>query len=79
MNKSTPKIYLTTNYSSYNRALINRGHLTIWFDSETKWYAQPQGKHSRNQIYSDTALQCCPMIKSLFRTSDPKRKNRAFS
>ncbi|EXB98905.1 hypothetical protein J533_4318 [Acinetobacter baumannii 4749] len=25
MNKSTPKIYRTTNWSSYNRALINRG------------------------------------------------------
>ena len=35
----------------------------------TEWYAQPQGKHGRNQIYSDTAIQCCLMIKSLFRLS----------
>ncbi|PSE27162.1 IS5/IS1182 family transposase, partial [Acinetobacter baumannii] len=27
MNKSTPKIYRTTNWSSYNRALINRGNI----------------------------------------------------
>ncbi len=32
MNKPTPKIYRTTNWSSYNRALINRGNIAIWFD-----------------------------------------------
>jgi IS5 family transposase len=30
---------------------------------------QPKGKHGRNQTYSDTAIQCCLMIKSLFRLS----------
>ena len=34
-----------------------------------QWYAQLHGKHGRNQIYSDTAIQCCLMIKSLFRLS----------
>jgi len=69
MNKPTPKIYRTTNWSSYNRALINRGNLTIWFDPKTQWYAPTKGKHGRNQTYSDTAIQCCLMIKSLFRLS----------
>ncbi len=57
MNKPTLKIYRTTNSSSYYRALINLGNLTIWFDSETQWYAYPKGKHDRNQTYSDTAIQ----------------------
>ena len=35
MNKPIPKIYRTKNWSSYNQALINRGNLTIWFDSKT--------------------------------------------
>ena len=69
MNKPTPKIYHTTNWSSYNSALINRGNLSIWFDPKTQWYAQPKGKHGRNQTYSDTAIQCCLMIKFLFRLS----------
>ena len=69
MNKPMSKIYRTTNWSSYNRSLINRSNLTIWFDPETQWYAQPQGRHGRNQTYSDTAIQCCLMIKSLFRLS----------
>ncbi len=69
MKKPTPKKYRTTNWSTYNRALINRGNILIWFDPKTLWYAQPQGKQGRNQTYSDTAIQCCLMIKSLFRLS----------
>ena len=69
MNKPASKIYRTTNWSSYNRALINRGNISIWFDPKTQWYAQSQGKQGRNQTYSDTAIQCCLMIKSLFRLS----------
>lgn len=67
MNKSIPKIYRTKNWSSYNQALINRGNITIWFDSNTQWYAQSTRKQGRNQTYSDTAIQCCLMIKVLFR------------
>ena len=51
MNKPAPKIYRTINWSSYNRALINRGNISIWFDPKTQWYAQPQGKQGRNQTY----------------------------
>ena len=69
MKKPTPKIYRTTNWPTYNKALINRGNISIWFDPQTQWYAQPQAKHRRNQTYSDTAIQCCLMIKSLFRLS----------
>ena len=69
MKKPTPKIYRTTNWSTYNKALINRGNISIWFDSATQWYALSIGKHGRNQTYSDAAIQCCLMIKSLFRLS----------
>ena len=69
MKKPTLKIYCTTNWSSYNQALIKRGNISIWFDPQTKWYAQPQAKHGRNQAYSDTAIQYCLMIKSIYRVS----------
>ena len=69
MKKPASKIYRTTNWSSYNQALIKRGNISIWFDPQTQWYAQPQAKHGRNQTYSDTAIQCCLMIKSIFRLS----------
>ena len=67
MKKPTHKIYRTTNWAAYNRALINRGNIAIWFDPKTQWYAEPQGKQGRSQTYSDIAIQCCLMIKSLFR------------
>ena len=69
MNKPTPKIYRTLNWSSYSRALINRGSITIWFDPKTQWYAQANGKQGRNQTYSDAAIQWGLMIKSLFQLS----------
>ena len=69
MNKPTPKIYLTFNWKAYNQALINRGNLSISFDSTTQWYAQPKGKQGRNQTYSDAAIQCCLIMKSLFQLS----------
>ncbi|WP_234964115.1 IS5 family transposase [Acinetobacter johnsonii] len=48
---------------------MKRGNISTWFDPQTKWYAQPQAKHGRNQTYSDIAIQCCLMIKSIFRLS----------
>jgi hypothetical protein len=46
---------------------VNRGNLSIWFDPTTQWYTPLKGTQGRNQTYSDTAIQCCMMIKSLFR------------
>ncbi|WP_374527263.1 IS5 family transposase [Acinetobacter sp.] len=69
MKKPAPNIYRTINWSKYNQALINRGNISIWFDPKTQWYAQSKSKHGRNQTYSDAAIQCCLMIKSLFRLS----------
>jgi hypothetical protein len=45
------------------------GNIAIWFDPATQWYAPSKGKQGRNQTYSDAAIQCCLMIKSLFRLS----------
>jgi hypothetical protein len=51
MKKPASKIYRTTNWSSYNQTLIKQGNISIWFDRQTKWHAQPQAKHGRNQTY----------------------------
>jgi hypothetical protein len=66
MNKPAPKIYRTFNWKAYNQALMNRGNLSTWFDENTQWYAPPKGKQGRNQTYSEAAIQCCLMMKSLF-------------
>ena len=55
MKKPAPKIYSTTNWSTYNRALINRVNIAIWFDPKTQWYSQVNGKQGQNQTYSEVA------------------------
>lgn len=59
-------IYKTTNWHDYNRALRQRGSLTVWFDPAMVWEAAPSGKRGRQQIYSDAAIQASLTIKVLF-------------
>ena len=44
-----------------------RKRIHVYFLMTT--YALSKGKQGQNQIYSDAAIQCCLMIKSLFRLS----------
>ena len=41
MSKPTSPTYKTTNWTAYNEALKRRGSLTIWFDPEMNWNAEP--------------------------------------
>ncbi len=58
--------YRTTNWKSCNAALRSRGSLTVWFDRDMQWQAQPSGKTGRNQTFSDAAVQFCLTMKVLF-------------
>ncbi len=59
-----------TNWSTYNKALINRGSLTFWLDDEAiqAWYesATPSSR-GRPQRYSDLAITTVLVIKRVFR------------
>jgi hypothetical protein len=48
MSKPTLPTYKTTNWADYNAALKRRGSLTIWFDPEMNWGAEPSGTIARN-------------------------------
>lgn len=64
------KSYRIRNWKEYNKALVKRGSLTVWFDQETidSWYnTTPINKRGRPQLYSDLAIQCCLTIKNLFK------------
>lgn len=60
MTKVVKTKYYIHNWAEYNRALINRGSLTIWFeDSPEKWLAIKQAdKMSRPRTYSDSYFVC---------------------
>ena len=60
------------NWSDYNRALIARGRLTFWFDQDAvaAWRnADPPKGPGAPKVYSDTAIQCALILKSVFQLS----------
>lgn len=73
--------YKVVNWSQYNRALINRGNLTLWVSEEAikGWYADSgnkPGKRGRRFTYSDVCIETALTLRSLFRF--PLRSTQGF-
>lgn len=62
---AAPK-YRTTNWPQYNAALKLRGSLEIWFDPQMHWLSKPCGRPGRPMRFSDSAIELCLTLKSLF-------------
>ncbi len=63
------KQYRVRNWSQYNKALVNRGSLTVWFDQNSieKWYDDsPTGQQGRPRLYSEIAILCALSLRSVF-------------
>jgi hypothetical protein len=61
--------YRVRNWTQYDRSLVNRGNLTIWFDEASikeNWTPPPPLGRGKPGLYSDTAIQTCLTIKALF-------------
>ncbi len=60
--------YKTTNWKQYNKALINRGSLTLWIDEEAirQWKQSKQDKRGRPRQFSDLAITTALMVKRVF-------------
>lgn len=59
-----------TNWPTYSKALINRGSLTFWLDSEAihAWYeSATPSLRGRPQRYSELAITTVLVIKRAFR------------
>ena len=65
MSKAKHRIH---NWKDYNRSLIQRGSITVWFseDAIEKWNAVPTGKRGRPTIYSDDAILTALLIRFVF-------------
>ena len=61
--------YRVTNWPAYNKALVQRGSLTLWIDDEVveDWYHAGEQKPGGEIIYSDRCMECMLSIKGLFR------------
>jgi hypothetical protein len=58
-----------TNWPEYERALVRRGSLTIWFDEaflQERWRPAPTGKPGAPFQYSDTAIQALLALEAVF-------------
>lgn len=67
----TKKIsYRIENWKDYNRSLINRGNITLWFseDAIKSWYHMPAKDKSRGRslIYSDSFIELVLTLRRLF-------------
>ncbi|AQS36672.1 transposase, IS4 family [Shewanella psychrophila] len=61
-----------TNWSQYNKALINRGSLTFWIDEHaiSSWCcSEHHGRRGRGYIYSDVAIETALVVKGVFNLS----------
>jgi IS5 family transposase len=61
--------YRVKNWSEYNRSLINRGNITIWFsdDAIEGWKSSKRGEgRGRPEEFSDEAVECCLLLRSLY-------------
>jgi hypothetical protein len=71
--------YRILNWSKYNKSLINRGDVTLWFSEDylNGWYASEQtGKKGASNLYSDQAIECLLMLKGVYRL--PLRAAQGF-
>lgn len=76
MSSWAPTRYKTTNWSSCNEALKQRGSLSIWFDPRMIWTPPPAGKRGRRCQFSNAAIQTRLTLKVLF--GMPLRQTTGF-
>ncbi|MEC4674184.1 MAG: transposase, partial [Nitrospirota bacterium] len=64
--------YRVRNWRTYNQALIARGGITFWIDEAAlvAWkHSQTNRRRGAPRIYSDTAIQCALVVKSIYSLS----------
>ena len=71
-------VYRVKNWSSYNRALVARGSLTVWIDDclWPQWYAQQPPQRGAQLVYSDQAIEWMLTMRVLF--GWPLRQTQGF-
>src|SRR5215813_2216680 len=64
--------YRICNWREYNRALINCGRLTVWLDEQiiATWHnTEPAVGPGAPRVYSDLAIECTLVFKSVYHLS----------
>ncbi len=60
--------YRVRNWSEYDKALVSRGDLTIWFNDEaiSAWQPEPSGARGRPQSYSMLAIETALALRLVY-------------
>ena len=71
-------VYRVKNWSSYNRALVARGSLTVWIDDGLwgQWYDHRPSQRGAQFVYSDQAIEWMLTMRVLFGL--PLRQTQGF-
>lgn len=61
--------YQVRNWSQYNKSLVQRGSLTIWFSEESlrTWFYNGERKRGGVKIYSDMAITTALILKEVYK------------
>lgn len=71
--------YRVRNWTAYNRALVNRGNITLWFSDDIvdHWQSNDRtGKRGRPLLYSEVAIELCLTLRFLYHL--PLRGTQGF-
>ena len=61
--------YRVRNWSAYNKALVNRGSLTLWLSEDVieAWLnTEKTGRRGQSNTYADIAVECMFLIRNVF-------------
>src|SRR4030043_1754852 len=67
-NPRHKKVYHVRNWSEYDRALVNRGSITIWIDEDAlkRWQYEGPTQRGAQFTHSDEAIECMLMVKEVY-------------
>lgn len=67
--KKTKQQYRICNWRDYNKALVGRGSLTLWFDDEAvrSWLSgEKSGRRGKPRTYADACVLCMLTLKAVY-------------
>ena len=70
--------YRVSNWAEYDRALVQRGNVTLWISEEAveRWNPAPTGRRGGQPKFSDRAIETALTLRLLFKL--PLRQAEAF-
>jgi hypothetical protein len=70
--------YRVSNWAEYDRALVQRGDITLWFapDAADSWTPRPSGKRGGQRKFSDQAIETALVLRIVFNL--PLRQAEGF-